>query len=364
MPDIDGRLSLNIPGSAFPTKVDMSPRPLTSVLSAESEYSHASTMDYTPASPSFEFTDILSPEAYAPATFAMPNDQAYQYLSLGQTKHSSQPNTPTKLQTACDQQWLGPATSLSDASEASVPLRPRSQTVTTPQSSTYAPYNQPFASFSSTCSSFGPITPASGGGLPPTPFMDLTKDQLYHTRMPSVSDSVSSLSSATSSITDSPFDSVSDLPLPSLVNGKPPRFKPTAKQLAILLQTYERTKYVNPVTPFTDSGRHINAEERERLARRLGGGVKPRHVQVWFQNRRSKSRNKESPIAMSALDFDASSSTMRCLPRSGLSCIDQSIHGERSFSIEDHKMDPLLRVVNESERTFFRLGVDLIFPSS
>lgn len=255
MPEHDVTLSLNIPGPAFPPKVDKSPRPLTSVLSAESEYSHASTMDYTPASPSFEFSDILSPEAYdldAPASFAMPIDQTYQYLSVGQTRHNSQPNTPTMLQTAFDQQWTGPSTSITDAQETIFPFRPRSQTVSTPLSSTYAPYAQPSSCFSSSSSSsFGPFTPASGNGMPPTPFTDLAKDQLYHARIPSVTDSVSSVSSATSSVADSPFDRVSDLSLPALVNGKPPRFKPTPRQLEILLQTYERTKWVLSVVQAT-----------------------------------------------------------------------------------------------------------------
>ncbi|WWC85871.1 uncharacterized protein L201_000738 [Kwoniella dendrophila CBS 6074] len=61
---------------------------------------------------------------------------------------------------------------------------------------------------------------------------------------------------------------------------KPPRFKPTKEQLDILIKSYEENK--NPDGP-----------AREALAKRLGSDVRPKTLQIWFQNRRSKSRAKE-----------------------------------------------------------------------
>ncbi|WVQ80964.1 hypothetical protein IAT38_003071 [Cryptococcus sp. DSM 104549] len=61
---------------------------------------------------------------------------------------------------------------------------------------------------------------------------------------------------------------------------KPPRFKPTKEQLEILIRAYDENK--NPDGP-----------TREALAKRLGPDVRPKTLQIWFQNRRSKSRAKE-----------------------------------------------------------------------
>ncbi|ODN79053.1 hypothetical protein L198_07932 [Cryptococcus wingfieldii CBS 7118] len=65
---------------------------------------------------------------------------------------------------------------------------------------------------------------------------------------------------------------------------KPPRFKPTKEQLDILIKSYEEDK--NPDGP-----------TREALARQLGPEVRPKTLQIWFQNRRSKSRAKERNAA-------------------------------------------------------------------
>ncbi|TYJ51296.1 hypothetical protein B9479_008139 [Cryptococcus floricola] len=65
---------------------------------------------------------------------------------------------------------------------------------------------------------------------------------------------------------------------------KPPRFKPTKEQLDILIKSYEENK--NPDGP-----------TREALARQLGPEVRPKTLQIWFQNRRSKSRAKERNAA-------------------------------------------------------------------
>nr|XP_019048795.1 hypothetical protein I302_02570 [Kwoniella bestiolae CBS 10118]OCF27725.1 hypothetical protein I302_02570 [Kwoniella bestiolae CBS 10118] len=64
------------------------------------------------------------------------------------------------------------------------------------------------------------------------------------------------------------------------MEAKPPRFKPTKEQLEILIKSYEENK--NPDGP-----------AREALAKRLGPDVRPKTLQIWFQNRRSKSRAKE-----------------------------------------------------------------------
>ncbi|WVO16793.1 hypothetical protein L204_104478 [Cryptococcus depauperatus] len=65
---------------------------------------------------------------------------------------------------------------------------------------------------------------------------------------------------------------------------KPPRFKPTKGQLAILVKAYEENK--NP-----------DSAAREALAKKLGPEVRPKTLQIWFQNRRSKSRAKERDAA-------------------------------------------------------------------
>ncbi|WWC66777.1 uncharacterized protein I206_100682 [Kwoniella pini CBS 10737] len=64
------------------------------------------------------------------------------------------------------------------------------------------------------------------------------------------------------------------------MEAKPPRFKPTKEQLDILIKSYEENK--NPDGP-----------AREALAKKLGPDVRPKTLQIWFQNRRSKSRAKE-----------------------------------------------------------------------
>ncbi|WWC58186.1 uncharacterized protein I303_100722 [Kwoniella dejecticola CBS 10117] len=64
------------------------------------------------------------------------------------------------------------------------------------------------------------------------------------------------------------------------MEAKPPRFKPTKEQLEILIKSYDENK--NPDGP-----------AREALAKRLGPAVRPKTLQIWFQNRRSKSRAKE-----------------------------------------------------------------------
>ncbi|ODN76315.1 hypothetical protein L202_06242 [Cryptococcus amylolentus CBS 6039] len=68
---------------------------------------------------------------------------------------------------------------------------------------------------------------------------------------------------------------------------KPPRFRPTKEQLDILIKSYEENK--NPDGP-----------TREALARQLGPEVRPKTLQIWFQNRRSKSRAKERNAANGA----------------------------------------------------------------
>ncbi|OWZ70049.1 hypothetical protein AYX14_04566 [Cryptococcus neoformans] len=65
---------------------------------------------------------------------------------------------------------------------------------------------------------------------------------------------------------------------------KLPRFKPTKEQLEILIKSYEKNK--NPDGP-----------TREALAKKLGPDVRPKTLQIWFQNRRSKSRAKERDAA-------------------------------------------------------------------
>ncbi|WVQ75708.1 hypothetical protein IAR50_005338 [Cryptococcus sp. DSM 104548] len=65
---------------------------------------------------------------------------------------------------------------------------------------------------------------------------------------------------------------------------KPPRFKPTKEQLVILIKSYEENK--NPDGP-----------TREALAKQLGPDIRPKTLQIWFQNRRSKSRAKERDAA-------------------------------------------------------------------
>ncbi|WWD08909.1 hypothetical protein V865_007023 [Kwoniella europaea PYCC6329] len=69
------------------------------------------------------------------------------------------------------------------------------------------------------------------------------------------------------------------------MEAKPPRFKPTKEQLEILIKSYEENK--NPDGP-----------AREALAKRLGPDVRPKTLQIWFQNRRSKSRAKERDANM------------------------------------------------------------------
>ncbi|WVQ93603.1 hypothetical protein IAU59_000678 [Kwoniella sp. CBS 9459] len=64
------------------------------------------------------------------------------------------------------------------------------------------------------------------------------------------------------------------------MESKPPRFKPTKEQLEILVKSYEENK--NP-----------DGAAREALAKKLGPDVRPKTLQIWFQNRRSKSRAKE-----------------------------------------------------------------------
>lgn len=44
-------------------------------------------------------------------------------------------------------------------------------------------------------------------------------------------------------------------------------------------------------------GRVPDAEERERLRSLLGPDIKAKTIQIWFQNRRSKSRTKERQAA-------------------------------------------------------------------
>ncbi|ORY25058.1 hypothetical protein BCR39DRAFT_561240 [Naematelia encephala] len=67
--------------------------------------------------------------------------------------------------------------------------------------------------------------------------------------------------------------------------AKPPRFKPTKEQLEILIASYKENK--NPDGP-----------AREALSKRLGPDIKPKTLQIWFQNRRSKSRAKERDAAL------------------------------------------------------------------
>ncbi|KIR31099.1 hypothetical protein I352_06528 [Cryptococcus deuterogattii MMRL2647] len=65
---------------------------------------------------------------------------------------------------------------------------------------------------------------------------------------------------------------------------KLPRFKPTKEQLKILIKAYEGNKSPDGPT-------------REALAKKLGPNVRPKTLQIWFQNRRSKSRAKERDAA-------------------------------------------------------------------
>ncbi|KAL7418677.1 hypothetical protein Q5752_006360 [Cryptotrichosporon argae] len=60
--------------------------------------------------------------------------------------------------------------------------------------------------------------------------------------------------------------------------AKPARFKPTTEQLDVLIAAYEENK--NPDT-----------STRERLSKQLD--IRPKTLQIWFQNRRSKAREKE-----------------------------------------------------------------------
>ncbi|WWD22555.1 hypothetical protein CI109_107048 [Kwoniella shandongensis] len=68
--------------------------------------------------------------------------------------------------------------------------------------------------------------------------------------------------------------------LPPTTESKPPRFKPSKEQLEVLINAYNEN--MNP-----------DSAAREALAKRLGPDVRPKTLQIWFQNRRSKSRAKE-----------------------------------------------------------------------
>lgn len=268
----NGQLSLEIPVVSQTPRPTSGPEFSTSILPSQSLYVDDSLMDYTPPSPSFEYTENLSSDPFEPVAYmnlASATDESCQYLTTGHRRHYSQPNTPTKLQTAFAEQWIGPSNSNAPRpDEMYYAARPRSQTLNSPltgveyeayaihdpclvhDSSVPYPYQQ--SSFSSTSSSFGPITPAynTSTGLanpftfPPTSFNSADPvPQPFRARMQSTS-SIASASSTASSYAESPYDSVTELALPPLINGKPPRFKPTPRQLAILVQTYERNRPV------------------------------------------------------------------------------------------------------------------------
>ncbi|KAK8845608.1 hypothetical protein IAR55_006324 [Kwoniella newhampshirensis] len=64
------------------------------------------------------------------------------------------------------------------------------------------------------------------------------------------------------------------------MESKAPRFKPTKQQLEILIRTYNQNQ--NP-----------DSQMRDALAKQLGPDIRPKTLQIWFQNRRSKARAKE-----------------------------------------------------------------------
>jgi len=77
------------------------------------------------------------------------------------------------------------------------------------------------------------------------------------------------------------------LGIPSLADMKPPRFKPTKEQLAILIAAYNENKSVVQAEMCLDGAdvRNPDPHARDRLVKQLGGGVKPKTLQIWFQNR-------------------------------------------------------------------------------
>jgi hypothetical protein len=69
---------------------------------------------------------------------------------------------------------------------------------------------------------------------------------------------------------------------------KAPRFKPTKEQLDILIAAYDKNKWVDASRYGQDKCLRIRNPDvamREALARELGGDVKPKTLQIWFQNR-------------------------------------------------------------------------------
>ena len=74
---------------------------------------------------------------------------------------------------------------------------------------------------------------------------------------------------------------------PPLVEAKPARFKPTKEQLAILIASYNENKWVVLGSSYRAklTFRNPDAHTRDRLVKQLGGGVKAKTLQIWFQNR-------------------------------------------------------------------------------
>ncbi|KAK4689592.1 hypothetical protein P7C73_g521, partial [Tremellales sp. Uapishka_1] len=261
----------------------------------------------TASQPLFSPDSVYSyPSAATQMYTATPTSAFYPLWSAQTPSFASTPNPPTN--TSTEDPW-GQAFSPVPFGQYNLEFSPMAPNVTsTPSAETILAYPRPLRGFQNPSSprkrastmqmaqsSPPPATPQSSGFsgrdtslLPPAMIRRLSAP-LYQKRVfhPSPAGISPALNVDLSSL---PPDSIfgthprqSPLEMqypPGGMEMKPPRFRPTKEQLDILVRSYEENK--NP-----------DAATREALAKRLGPEVRPKTLQIWFQNRRSKSRARD-----------------------------------------------------------------------
>ncbi|RXK37338.1 hypothetical protein M231_05404 [Tremella mesenterica] len=242
---------------------------------------------YTSAPNSSWCNTFSPPLSMSDSTFTSLNQGTNTTLTPLFSDFMPQVQTPIELQQDSSQQHYFSRPGLNRHFSASLPTRQRSSTIMsvsslTPETPKTAhmplssyPYPSPRNSTSSTSSGLfrrqsmgNPQTPNSMGmGMGMGMGMSMGGKRVFHPS-PAMSPMMGG--------------DMLDLPMEgeTAQEKKPPRFKPTKEQLDILIGAYEQNK--NP-----------DAATREALAKQLGSDVKPKTLQIWFQNRRSKSRAKE-----------------------------------------------------------------------
>ncbi|WVR03562.1 hypothetical protein IAU60_000554 [Kwoniella sp. DSM 27419] len=117
----------------------------------------------------------------------------------------------------------------------------------------------------------------------------------------------------------------------SPADAKPARFKPTKEQLEILISFYNENK--NP-----------DSAQRDALVQQLGSDIKPKTLQIWFQNRRSKARAKERDANLPK-PLQTTRASMPGSRRASVSIAAEKTTQECDIAKLVHDSDPALRLL-------------------